>query len=120
LLGLDERVKELLRTRKIEMGHARALLSLSAENQRELAQQIVVKNLSVRETEKLVQKTKLQVATLPVIENPYLNQIAEWQDILGEKLSTSVKIQLNEKGEGKIVITVHSPNEIDWFIKNIR
>ncbi len=120
LLGLDEEVKKLLRMRKIEMGHARALLSLNAVKQKELAAQIVVKKLSVRETEKLAQKLKLSPVAHSVDENPYKDQIVKWQDILTQKLSSIVKVQLNDKGEGKIIISVRSPEEIDWLIKNIR
>lgn len=120
LLGLDDEVKELLRTRKIEMGHARALLVLEGFKQRELAQQILTKNLSVRDTEKLVQKIKLLPASPVVVENPYKDHISQWQNDLAKKLSSSVKIQLNDKGEGKIIISVRSPEEIDWLIKNIK
>ena len=119
LLGLDEEVKELLRTRKIEMGHARALLVIDESKQRELAQQILIKNLSVRETEKLVQKIKLP--SVPVVgENTYKKYITQWQNDLAKKLSTSVKIQLNNKGEGRVIISVRSSEEIDWLIKNIK
>lgn len=120
LLGLDNEVKELLRTRKIEMGHARALLALEGFKQKELAQQILTKNLSVRDTEKLVQKIKLLPSSPVVVENPYKNYINQWQSELAKKLSSSVKIQLNDKGEGKVIISVRSPEEIDWLIKNIK
>lgn len=120
LLGLDDEVKELLRTRKIEMGHARALLVLEGFKQRELAQQILSKNLSVRDTEKLVQKIKLLPSSPVVVENPYKNHINQWESELTKKLSSSVKIQLNDKGEGKVIISVRSPEEIDWLIKNIK
>lgn len=120
LLGLDDEVKDLLRNRKIEMGHARALLVLDEFKQRELAHQIVIKNLSVRETEKLAQKIKLLPSLPAIVENPYKDQIAQWQNVLAKKFSSSVKIQLNDKGEGKVIISVRSPEEIDWLIKNIK
>ncbi len=120
LLGLDDEVKELLRTRKIEMGHARALLVLDECKQRELAQQILIKKLSVRETEKWVQKNKSLPLSPVIVENPYKEHINQWQNDLTKKLSSSVKIRLNDKGEGKIIISVRSPEEIDWLIKNIK
>ncbi len=120
LLGLSENVKELLRIRKIEMGHARALLSLDMEKQKEIAERVVAKNLSVRETESLVKKIHRMPIHLAEVHNPFQNQIGKWQNELAQKLSSSVKVQLNSKGEGKIVISVRSPDEIDWLIKNIK
>ncbi len=120
LLGLHDEVKELLRVRKIEMGHARALLAVDTNQQKELAKQVVMKNLSVRDTEKLVQKMKFADQPTFEVTNPYINQISKWQNILSQKLSSAVKVQLNEKGEGKVIISVRSPEEIDWLIKNIR
>lgn len=120
LLGLEEEVKELLRTRKIEMGHARALLPLDRKKQTELSKQIIAKNLSVRETEKAVQKMKADVGVHVLTNNPYQNQITRWESLLTQKLSSAVKVQLNDKGEGKVVISVRSPEEVDWLIKNIK
>ena len=42
----------------LDMGHARALLMLEEEQQSQVAQLIIAKNLSVRETEKLVERVK--------------------------------------------------------------
>jgi ParB family chromosome partitioning protein len=57
LLDLSERVKAMLESRQIEMGHARALLAISnSEHQLEAARQVVKKRLSVRETERLVRR----------------------------------------------------------------
>lgn len=56
LLTLTDEVKEMLKTGLLEMGHARALLSLSNVQQVETAKIITSKSLSVRETEKLVQR----------------------------------------------------------------
>ena len=54
LLDLSEEVKRLLESRQIEMGHARALLTLSEQQQMWAAQQIVKSGLSVRGAEALV------------------------------------------------------------------
>ncbi len=56
LLELSEPVQQLLRQGRLEMGHARALLALPGELQREAAQQIQLRGLSVRETEALVRR----------------------------------------------------------------
>lgn len=56
LLELDAEVRQLLDAGKLDMGHARALLSLKAPDQRRLAGLIVAKELSVRQAEQLVAK----------------------------------------------------------------
>lgn len=119
LLSLDEKVKDLLRNRKLEMGHARALLALTAEKQREVAKKIINKSLSVRETEKLVQNIKSTKISLPA-ENHFKDQIVEWEHALSKKLSSAVKIKLNTEGEGKVIISIKSPDEIIWLIENIK
>ncbi len=116
LVSLPDNVKGLLRVGKIEMGHARALLSLDEERQHQLADDIVNKNLSVRETEKLVQKEKLPNQTAIVTKRKHDEQIIQWEKYLSEKISSKVKISLNDKGEGKIVISISSPEEIEWLV----
>ncbi|MCD6040289.1 MAG: parB,1 [Gammaproteobacteria bacterium] len=116
LISLPDNIRELLRVGKIEMGHARALLSLDEGRQHQLADDIVSKNLSVRETEKLVQKEKLPIQTAVVTKRKHDEQIIHWEKYLSEKISSKVKISLNDKGEGKIVISISSPEEIEWLV----
>ena len=89
LLSLSTAVKKLLEHGDIDMGHARALLMLEEEQQNQAAQLIVAKNLSVRETEKLVERIKAGklVDNEPVERTEYLYQ---------EELSTLAQ-QLQEK-----------------------
>ncbi len=58
LMSLTTAVKKLLEHGDLDMGHARALLILDEEQQNQAAQIIIAKNLSVRETEKLVERIK--------------------------------------------------------------
>src|SRR5690554_74149 len=60
LIALSEDVKTLLEHGDLEMGHARALLTLEEQEQRELARQVVAKDLSVRQTEALVRRQQQQ------------------------------------------------------------
>lgn len=120
LLSLDEEVKDLLRNRQLEMGHARALLVLTAEKQKEVAKKIINKSLSVREAEKLVQNIKSTKICLPAAENYFKDQMIEWEKALSKKFSASVKVKLNAEGEGKVIIYVKSPDEIIWLIENIK
>lgn len=62
LLNLCKPVQTMLMAGDIDMGHARAMLALDAANQVQMAQLVVQKQLSVRETEKLVTKTAAQLA----------------------------------------------------------
>jgi ParB family chromosome partitioning protein len=119
LLSLHQDVKDLLRTNKIEMGHARALLSLNMDMQLKLAQKIVDKGMSVRDSEKLVQNLKLPRNSPDTSGNDFNEKINSWTKLLSKQLSSRVKIKLNAKGEGRVIIQVHSPDEIDWIIDKL-
>lgn len=114
LLNLSLPIRELLINGQIEMGHARALLTLSDEQQLIFSHRIVEKHLSVRDTEKLVQKYKT-----PEREqiNPYLEEISVLTKKLSTLFSSKISITINEKGEGKVTIPFTSPVELDWLIK---
>ncbi len=118
LLVLDDEVKELLKTKKIEMGHARALLGLTSEKQKEIAKKIATKMLSVREVEKLVQNVKFN-GYVPAIDSRDNEKILKWQHILSTKLSTAVKINLNAEGKGRVIISIQSLHEIESLINKI-
>jgi ParB family chromosome partitioning protein len=119
LLLLPDEVTALLRAGKIEMGHARALLSLDSGQQYETAKKIVEKGLSVREAEKIVQKIK-HPANPKTRINKFEDKIFVWEKILSDKFSSDVKISLNNHGEGRVVIHIHSPEEIEWLIENTK
>lgn len=119
LLGLCDEVKDFLRARKLEMGHARALLSLAFVDQRRLAEQIVEKSLSVREAEKLVQRSRDSILT-PYSANKSDERVSAWENSLSKLLSAKVKINLNANGDGKVVVYVHSADEIDWLLETIK
>jgi ParB family chromosome partitioning protein len=122
LLGLHDAVKIMLKDGLLEMGHARALLTLEEAEQLLAAHQVIDKKLSVRETEKLVQRIK----TLPLMPAVEYQDIAlkqktqYWNDILTKRLSSKVRIQFNDKGEGKLVIHVNSPEEAEWLVEHIK
>lgn len=121
LLSLHEEVKIALQSRLLEMGHARALLTLDANQQKIVAKQTIDRKLSVRETEKLVQKIKFPISNSDIKYNdPILEKkIQYWIGVLRQRLSSKVKIQLNNKGEGSVVIPVNSPDEIEWLVELI-
>jgi ParB family chromosome partitioning protein len=120
LLELQEEVKNMLKDGLLDMGHARALLTLDNDQQLDIAKKIVAGQLSVRQTEKLVNECKLfSLETQPLQSNDsqkthYLSKI------LSERLSSKVKIQFNSKGEGRVIIHVNSLDEAEWLVEHIQ
>lgn len=111
---LNDDVKRLVEHGDLDMGHARALLALSGEAQSELARSVVQKGLTVRETERLVQKSqepeepKVAVAADPQVE--YLER--RLADVIGSR----VQIQTGKKDSGKLVISYGSLTELDKIL----
>lgn len=113
LLNLSAPVQELMMQGKIDMGHGRALLTLSAAKQIEIAHQVVHKQLSVRETEKLVYR----------IENSELKQppkrdrdLLRLQESVSVKLGAQVIIKPGKKGAGNLVIHYASLEQLDGIL----
>ncbi|KTD34367.1 chromosome partitioning protein parB [Legionella moravica] len=103
LLSLSSSVKKLLEHGDIDMGHARALLMLDEEQQSQVAQLIIAKNLSVRETEKLVERVKAGTIEQKTDEEPaplYKEKISD----LAQHLQTQVKLKPGKAGKGSLVI----------------
>lgn len=123
LQDLSAKVRKLLEARDIEMGHARALLSIdNAVQQFDLARQVVRKGLSVRETERLV-KRMLDAGTdrKPAKSAAGANaDIRRLEVDVSEKLGAKVRVQHTQKGSGKLVITYNSLDELDGILKHIR
>ena len=116
LLELSEDVRELVDARHLEMGHARALLTLEPSLQAKAAREVVSKQLSVRETEKLVRRLK----NPPVRKTQQLDpDIQHLQDRLSEKLCARVKLTHSAKGKGKMVIAYNSTDEFEGILEQL-
>ena len=115
LLSLEESVKVLLDEQKIDMGHARALLPLKKTEQAKIAQQVVAKGLSVRQTEQLVRELQKPVSSSEKAKPS--SDTSQLIEKLTEKLGAEVQIDHNAKGKGKIVIKYHSLDELDGILK---
>jgi ParB family chromosome partitioning protein len=115
LLTLADEVKTLLEHGDIEMGHARALLTLPEALQCEAAQIIIEKSLSVRDTEELVRR--LQLPKLPDLPKSIDPDIKRLQQDLSTRLKMMVAIQCNSKGKGKVVIRYSNLNELDSLLE---
>jgi ParB family chromosome partitioning protein len=122
LLNLAEPVKELIKERKLEMGHGRALLALEGDLQERVAQQIVDKGLSVRQAERLIKSVNLLQLSNETIEDStdsfLKNRLNQWGDQLSKHLSSIVKVSVNRKGEGKITIQTSSVRELEKLIEH--
>jgi ParB family chromosome partitioning protein len=113
LLNLAAPVQELLMQGKIDMGHARALLSLSAAKQIETANLVVHKGLSVRETEKLVYQIEHPV----VKHHPQRDRdLLRLQENFSAKLGAEVVITPGKKGKGTILIHYESLEQLDGIL----
>ena len=119
LLNLHKNVQRLLQQGHLEMGHARALLGLPEAKQPMLARQVIIKGLSVRQTEALVKKTQLGLSeNLPAkVKDPDITRLeAQLQASLG----ASVKIRHSAKGAGKLEIAYSSLAELDGILQQLR
>jgi len=123
LLELNEDVKKLVEAKKIEMGHARALLGLQTQVQIDAAREVVKKGLSVRETERLVRRLQGGESANPVKQKKQTKEdpnISQLQNELSERLGASVKLQQKTGGKGKLVITYNSLDELDGILDHIK
>lgn len=123
LLELAPEVTELVEQRALEMGHARALLSLATRRQQtEVAQLVVKKGLSVRETEALVRRMLAPPAPTAAADGAATldPNIARLQEELSEKLGAKVSIQHAPSGKGKVVVSYNSLDELDGILEHIR
>jgi ParB family chromosome partitioning protein len=118
LMSLPDDVKLLLERGDLEMGHARALLGLPAEQQTQAARQVVAKGLTVRQTEALVRQW-LNPRREPgnTRANPDIERLE--QD-LAERIGAAVSIQHGAKGKGKLVISYSSLDELDGVLMHIK
>ncbi|NVH48538.1 ParB/RepB/Spo0J family partition protein [Photobacterium damselae] len=114
---LATEVKHLVETKQIEMGHARALLALPTEQQLAIAQIVVSKALTVRETEALVKKQlEPQIEAKKVTRNLAVEAI---ENRLSEQFGTPVAISKQKNGKGKIVISFDQDHELQQILDKI-
>jgi len=120
LMSLRDDVQRLLEHGDLEMGHARAMLSLTPELQASTAQTVVSKGLSVRQTESLVRKLLEDKPEKPSSALSADADIKRLEESLAEKLGANVQIQHTAKGKGKLVLNYNSLDELDGILSHIR
>jgi ParB family chromosome partitioning protein len=114
LMDLQPEVKKFLLNNQLEMGHARALLSLDGLKQVAIANKVAKEGLTVRATERLVKESQAEpkIQKVKVIDNDTLRL----QNDLTAKLGAKVIIDHKENGSGKLVIAYSSLDELDGII----
>lgn len=119
LIGLSGEVKVMLEHGDLEMGHGRAMLSLSPELQLQAANQVVAKSLSVRQTEALVRRLQ-EEKDHPKEAKKVDPDIRRLQQDLSERIGAKVAINHTSKGKGKLVIQYSSVDELDGILNHIK
>ncbi len=117
LLELPNEVKTLLAKGLIEMGHARAILSLDADKQIDIANKIVKQGLTVRATEKLVKDAGVEKKTAKTRPD---TDTLRLQDQLTEKTGAKVVISHQKSGKGKLVFNYTTLEELEGIINRIQ
>ncbi|MGN5117108.1 ParB/RepB/Spo0J family partition protein [Aeromonas sp. 55A] len=111
---LNDDVKRFVEHGDLDMGHARALLALSGQAQSELAKLVAQKGLTVRDTEKLVQKAlEPAKARVEPVRDP---QIGYLERQLAEKIGNQVQLQPGKRDSGKLVISYENLSDLDRIL----
>jgi len=119
LMGLEEGARELVEMGALEMGHARALLALEGAEQVRAARDVAERELTVRETEKLVRR--LQEGAAEPAESPREDpDVRRLQDDLSERLGAPVKVSQGKQGKGKVEIRYNSLDELEGILAHIK
>ncbi len=119
LLELAKPVQDMVMDSKLDMGHARALLTLPKSRQVELAHQIVAKSLSVREAERLVKTEQTPPKTSKTAMSADADTRALEND-LAEKLGTRVTVKADKKGRGTLAIDFMSLEHLDGILERAK
>lgn len=117
LLSLPEPVQEMLYQRRLEMGHARALLTLPVVEQLELAQKAVKKGWSVREVERRSQAALQNKRPEP--KKTAAADIGRLNDLLTEKLGVNAEIKTANHKKGKIILHFDTLETFDHILKQL-
>ncbi|MFC4728662.1 ParB/RepB/Spo0J family partition protein [Coralloluteibacterium thermophilus] len=121
LLDLPEPIRRLVEARRIEMGHARALLSLPEKQAVALAQEAADDELSVREVEQRVQRlTQGLPAPAPKPAALPDADIAALEREMSETLGTRVAVQHGKGGKGRLVIHYHGLDALEGVLERLR
>lgn len=121
LLNLTDSVQTMLLAGDIDMGHARALLAVDAAAQILLANEIIARRLSVRETEKLVGRYLREQETPSVrpVERPdqRSGDVKRLEEVLSDHLGTRVNLKVGAKNRGTLQIEFHGWEHLNSLLE---
>ena len=117
LLSLPEPVQEMLYQRRLEMGHARALLTLHVVDQLELAQKAVKNGWSVREVERRSQLAHQKAK--PEAAKTISPDILRINDALTERLGVNAEVKTSNQKKGKIVLHFDTLETFEYLLKQL-
>ena len=121
LINLAGPVQTMLMAGDIDMGHARALLAVDNATQIALAHQVVAKRLSVRDTEKLVNRTLEEVSNPPEPRHKEKSgDISRLEEELSDALATPVVFKMGSKGRGQMVIDFADLDILEGLLARLR
>ena len=122
LLTLTKPVQDRLLNGKIDMGHARALIGLEGSQQIMLCEEIIQKNLSVREVEALVKNLQNGYKTGASPSSPKKTNadVRQLEESLAEALGASVTIDAKKNGSGILKVHYRNLEQLDEILKKIK
>jgi ParB family chromosome partitioning protein len=120
LLDLSAPVKQLLDEGKLEMGHARALLSLKSDQQIHAGRHVAAKELSVRETERYITTLLATAEYQPAATERKDPDVSHLEQSLGDTLGARVEIQHDKKGKGRLMIHYTSLDQLDGILAHVK
>ena len=122
LINLAQPVQTMLMAGDIDMGHARALLAVDSASQITLANQVIAKRLSVRETEKLVARALEEQSSpaTPARAKEKPGDIVRLEEELSDKLATPVVFKMGAKGKGQLIIDFADLDILDGVLARLR
>lgn len=122
LLTLTKPVQDRLLSGKIDMGHARALIGLEGSQQIMLCEEVIQKNLSVREVEALVKNLQNSYKTDKPTSSPKKTNadVRQLEESLAETLGASVKIDAKKNGSGVLKVHYRNLEQLDEILKKIK
>jgi ParB family chromosome partitioning protein len=122
LVNLAQPVQTMLMAGDIDMGHARALLAVDAASQIALANQVIAKRLSVRETEKMVARA-LEEQNAPAAsarQKEKSGDIVRLEEELSDRLATPVVFKMGNKGKGQMIIDFADLDVLESVLARLR
>ena len=121
LLKLDPIIQTGIRDGFLSMGHGRAIINIEeTDKQLEIYEKIISKKLSVRQTEKIVNKLKNEIISPSHINNMMSDFSDEIAKEIQTQLSATIQVKINDKGTGNIKIFFNSKNELISITKKIK